>query len=149
MIFQFPVMQLPYLILADRPPCMRRISHSGEIQIMQIMIMHACTEFSEWLSENSCMHDPAVGCLRSISFENAATACQRAICGNFRRQKWIPWRFLGLEKWRQFFFAQILTHPSWTLPHHTVGSYYSPLHTTRVHAAAYSCRIPTCSTYYQ
>eukprot|EP01048_Picozoa_sp_COSAG05_P018449 COSAG05_NODE_2700_length_2753_cov_2.522231_1_plen_34_part_10 len=34
MIFQFPVMQLPYLILAARPPCMRRISHSGEIQIM-------------------------------------------------------------------------------------------------------------------
>ena len=47
MIFHFPVMQLPYLILTARPPCMRRISHSGEIQIMQIMIMHACTEFSE------------------------------------------------------------------------------------------------------
>ena len=42
------------------------------------------------------MHDLAVGCLRSISSENAPTARQRAICGNFRRQKWIPWRFLGL-----------------------------------------------------
>ena len=47
MIFQFPVMQLPYLILADWSPCMRRISHSGEIRIMQIMIMHVLGPSSE------------------------------------------------------------------------------------------------------
>ena len=79
-----------------------------------LQIMHACirTEFSEWLTENSCMHDPAVGCLRSMSSENARTARQRAICGNFRWQKWIPWRFLGLEKWWPAFFCTNSDRPS-------------------------------------
>ena len=50
MIFQFPVMQLPYLILAARPPCMRRISHSGEIQIMQIMLVTIGEMNDAWYS---------------------------------------------------------------------------------------------------
>ena len=44
------------------------------------------------------MHDLAVGSCRSMSAENDPGARRRAICGNFRWQKWIPWRFLGLEQ---------------------------------------------------
>ena len=40
----------------------------------------------------------AVGGLRSILSETGPIARRRAICGNFRWQKWIPWRFLGLAK---------------------------------------------------
>ena len=92
------------------------------------------------------MHDPAVGCLRSISSENAATARQRAICGNFRRQKWIPWRFLGLEKWWPAIFCTISDPPSRTLPHHTVAHMPSPtVRRSIVHQTPAVCKIDTLS----
>ena len=57
MIFRFPVMQPPDLILAGRWPCMRRISHSGEIQIyrscMHASVLNSLTDWDKLI--NACM----------------------------------------------------------------------------------------------